>query len=268
LTTAAPAQSAQDIPLHRNGFPVQILSYSPVSSAVALQGVPSENFTAPILSLPPSTAPTPTPAPALADQVYPSPEQLLTELRASYARALDYPESVFTEDADLEADLGVDSVKQAELLARVTDSYALNTDPADFRLAELTSLAKISAFVLACMRPNAGQPRTDARPSADLVAPAVGTSTHQHNRAQILDELRATYAAALDYPASVFAETADLEADLGVDSVKQTELLAQVSDHYALALHPDELRLTELTTLGSIADLVLAGPANGIGEFR
>lgn len=212
---------------------------------------------------PPHSGPAPTPTPPLlplprpSDQRSPSLTQLLAELRASYARALDYPESVFTEDADLEADLGVDSVKQAELLARVTDGYDLHTDPADFRLSELTSLGKISAFVLACMERNPAPAKTVTEPAANPPTSTPLPTPHQHSRTQILDELRATYAAALDYPASVFTETADLEADLGVDSVKQTELLAQVSDRYALALHPDELHLTELTTLGNIADLVL-----------
>lgn len=210
---------------------------------------------------PPQSGPVPTPAPIPLpqppDQSHPSLTQLLTELRASYARALDYPESVFTEDADLEADLGVDSVKQAELLARVTDGYSLHTDPADFRLSELTSLGKISAFVLACMERNPSPAKTETGPAANPTTSAPVPTPPQHSRTQILDELRSTYAAALDYPVSVFTETADLEADLGVDSVKQTELLAQVSDRYALALHPDELHLTELTTLGNIADLVL-----------
>ena len=94
-------------------------------------------------------------------------------------------------------------------------------------------------------------------PETNLPTSATRPVPGQRGRAQILEDLRATYAAALDYPASVLTETADLEADLGVDSVKQTELLAQVSESYALALHPDELRLSELATLGNIADLVL-----------
>ena len=267
--------SAQDGPPPRNGFPVQLLNHSPIPSTVTLQAAPAENSTAATFSLRSGTAPTPTSVPApdpaptanvASDQLYPTPAQLLSELRTSYAKALDYPESVFTEDADLEADLGVDSVKQAELLARVTENYALNTDPADFRLAELSSLGKISAFVLARMGRIPEQPGAAPGPATNPATAEIPSPPH-YNRAQILDELRATYAAALDYPTSVFAETADLEADLGVDSVKQTELLAQVSDHYALAIRPDELPLTELTTLGSIADLVLMAPANRMSEI-
>jgi hypothetical protein len=51
---------------------------------------------------------------------------------------------------------------------------------------------------------------------------------------------------------------ADLEADLGVDSVKQTELLARVAEQYALPPLPDDFRLADYTTLGRIADLVMA----------
>jgi acyl transferase domain-containing protein/acyl carrier protein len=73
----------------------------------------------------------------------------------------------------------------------------------------------------------------------------------------VLAELVSTYALALEYPTDVFSPDTDLESELGVDSVKQTELLARVSDHYGLPPRPPEFRLGEYNTLGKIADLIL-----------
>ena len=78
----------------------------------------------------PSSSPSVTPQPAAVAPTRPSPdapaagevisrEGLLAELSGMYASALEYPVEVYTEDVELEADLGVDSVKQTELcLAR------------------------------------------------------------------------------------------------------------------------------------------------------
>lgn len=76
-------------------------------------------------------------------------EGLLAELSGMYAEALEYPVEVFTEDVQLEADLGVDSVKQTELLSRAAERYRLPARPADFRLAEYSTMGKVADFVLA-----------------------------------------------------------------------------------------------------------------------
>ena len=74
-------------------------------------------------------------------------EQLFRALVSVYAQALEYPEDVFTEDVELEAELGIDSVKQTELLARVSEQYQLPPKPADFRLAAYNTMGKITDFI-------------------------------------------------------------------------------------------------------------------------
>jgi acyl transferase domain-containing protein len=74
-------------------------------------------------------------------------EQLFAELVTLYATALEYPEEVFTEDVALEAELGVDSVKQAELIARVAERYHMPPRPEDFRLGDYDTLGKVTDFV-------------------------------------------------------------------------------------------------------------------------
>jgi len=54
---------------------------------------------------------------------------------------------VFGDDVPLEAELGIDSVKQTELLARAVDRYGLPTAPEDFQVARYDTLGKIADFV-------------------------------------------------------------------------------------------------------------------------
>jgi len=77
----------------------------------------------------------------------PSRADLFAELVTLYATALEYPEEVFTEDVALEAELGVDSVKQAELIGRVAELYNMPPRPEDFRLGDYDTLGKVTDFV-------------------------------------------------------------------------------------------------------------------------
>ncbi|MFC9943261.1 acyltransferase domain-containing protein [Streptomyces pratensis] len=86
-----------------------------------------------------AAAPTETPAP--------DPDDLLATLRTLYAEALEYPEEVFTPDALLEAELGVDSVKQVELLARASQHYGLPARASGFRLADYDTLDRIVRLI-------------------------------------------------------------------------------------------------------------------------
>jgi len=96
----------------------------------------------------PDFAASPVPAETLAAH---SREELFAELSGMYATALEYPVEVFTEDMELEADLGVDSVKQTELLSHAADRYQLPARPTDFRLSDYSTMGKVVHFVFGAL---------------------------------------------------------------------------------------------------------------------
>ncbi|MGW3950428.1 acyltransferase domain-containing protein [Streptomyces sp. NPDC004752] len=101
--------------------------------------------------------------------------------------------------------------------------------------------------------------------AADTMAeePSPGTRTLPDRRS-IVATLRTLYAAALGYPPEVLTDDADLEADLGVDSIKQTELFARAAARFGRTLPPDGSRLTSCTTLDALAGLLSTLPADGL----
>ncbi len=84
----------------------------------------------------------------------PTTEQVIADLRDFYAATLEYPPEMVTPDADIESDLGVDSMQQSELLVRVMARYGLEpeevnagfyltvTDVADYVVDRLKSAAR------------------------------------------------------------------------------------------------------------------------------
>ncbi|POM23109.1 Malonyl CoA-acyl carrier protein transacylase [Actinomadura rubteroloni] len=76
----------------------------------------------------------------------PPPEDVLDALRSLYAEVLGYPVEVMEDDSDLEADLGVDSLKQTELLVRAAGRFGLpNTN--DLKVSDFPTLAHVAEEV-------------------------------------------------------------------------------------------------------------------------
>jgi len=90
------------------------------------------------------------------------------------------------------------------------------------------------------------------------VVPMARTSEDRRSRDAVLARLRRLYATALEYPEEVLTEDALLEAQLGVDSLKQTALLGKVITEFGLS--EDGTAVWDLPSLGKIADHVVRAP--------
>ncbi|KVN68788.1 hypothetical protein WJ96_15920 [Burkholderia ubonensis] len=74
-------------------------------------------------------------------------DRLFSELVQIYADAMEYPVEVFTEEVELEAELGIDSVKQTEIIQRIIARYGLPPLPANFRNNDFKAMGQIVDFV-------------------------------------------------------------------------------------------------------------------------
>ena len=95
-----------------------------------------------------------------------------------------YPEEMLDLDLDLEADLGVDTVKQAELFAAVREIYNIPRDE-NRKLRDYPTLAHVIGFVYekrpdlaaAVVRANEARPRPRFSPVARRARPPAPTSS-------------------------------------------------------------------------------------------
>jgi acyl transferase domain-containing protein/acyl carrier protein len=196
------------------------------------------------------TAGSPRPAPPLrADAVK---ERIL----ALFAEKSGYPPDMLDPDLDLEADLGIDTVKQAELFAAIREEYGIPRDDT-LKLRDFPTLAHVVRFVYE-RRPDLAA----GRPAADHVeprpAPASGRASTA-DRGQPADAVRARvlalFAEKTGYPPDMLDPELDLEADLGIDTVKQAEMFAAIRAEYGIA-RDDTLKLRDFPTLAHVIQFV------------
>lgn len=121
--------------------------------------------------------------------------------------------------------------------------------------AQAPSLAapEPSAASDTALGPVAPEPAT---PEPAGLEPTAPSACPPAAREEIEARIRTLYATALEYPEEVFEPAAELEADLGVDSVKQAELMTRLGEEFALGPRPEGLRIGDYRTFGQLVEFV------------
>jgi acyl transferase domain-containing protein/acyl carrier protein/NAD(P)-dependent dehydrogenase (short-subunit alcohol dehydrogenase family) len=167
-----------------------------------------------------------------------------------------YPQDMLDLDLDLEADLGVDTVKQAEMFAAIREIYSIPRDE-NRKLRDYPTLAHVIRFVYENRPDLAGVPKTKAVAETPVLAPVSATpvesspTAHAPSDEEIKETVLAIVAEKTGYPKDMLDLDLDLEADLGIDTVKQAEMFAAVRSAYNIP-REENLKLRDFPTMGAV----------------
>ncbi len=181
-----------------------------------------------------------------------------------------YTRDMLEDDLDLEADLGIDTVKQVEIFGKVAATFGFDV-PEDLRLSDLNTIAKLSDYI-------AGK-TADHAAALDAAGPAADTETAETGDAAEGGQAFAGGAPAAEtpsdaaakvktiisvqtgYPEDMLEHDLDLEADLGIDTVKQVEIFGKVAATFGFDV-PEDLRLSDLNTIAKLSDYIAGKTAD------
>lgn len=178
-----------------------------------------------------------------------------------------YPQEMLDPELDLEADLGVDTVKQAELFAEIREQYGIPRKE-DLVLADYNTIAKVVQFIQDSQPASSAKADQNANPAAASnpevlpANPASGPS-----REEVVPFLLGLVSEKTGYPVEMLDLELDLEADLGVDTVKQAELFAAVREQYGIPRRED-LILADYNTLEKVVQFVLTAQDSGAPQGK
>ena len=114
----------------------------------------------------PAAAPAPAPAPEPQAAAPPAGDPILDSVLQVVADQTGYPTDLLDPDLDLEADLGIDTVKQAEVFATIREAWDIPRDD-NLKLRDYPTLNHVAQFVrdhTGTPAPAAGAPAADAPP--------------------------------------------------------------------------------------------------------
>ncbi|MCP4880490.1 MAG: peptide-binding protein, partial [Gammaproteobacteria bacterium] len=192
-------------------------------------------------------------------------DKIQTVMMAVVADKTGYPTQMLELDMDMEADLGIDSIKRVEILGSVQESISdlPELNPED--LAELRTLGEIVDYMsakakIACQ--NNGIDPAAKKADLHLVATTSLASSENEQTQSALTKIQAVMMAVVaektGYPTQMLELEMDMEADLGIDSIKRVEILGAVQESISNLpeLNPEDL--AELRTLGEIVSYLQA----------
>lgn len=143
-----------------------------------------------------------------------------------------YPKEMLDLDLDLEADLGVDSIKRIEILSLLGERLQLDVDPEQDRelleeLARIKTLRGISDW----LAQKFGKLQSDLSTQSVSEKSAGGQAGGPLDIEEILLSI---VAERTGYPKDMLDPDLDLEADLGIDSIKRLEIVGNLNDQLVL----------------------------------
>jgi len=198
--------------------------------------------------------------PAAGNPVLEAAVRPVAKVKAIIAAQTGYAEDMLEDDLDLEADLGIDTVKQVEIFGSIAGAFNFPV-PDDLKLRDLNTIARLGAYI-ADKTGISDTPASAPLPAAFIAADPAPTA----GGASVVDQVKAVIAEQTGYAEDMLEDDLDLEADLGIDTVKQVEIFGKVASTFEFAV-PDDLKLRDLNTIGKLAAYVMdraglaAGPA-------
>uniref|UniRef100_Q02DB0 Beta-ketoacyl synthase n=1 Tax=Solibacter usitatus (strain Ellin6076) TaxID=234267 RepID=Q02DB0_SOLUE len=244
------------------------LSAPATRPAEALPAAADLPWTAPRVDNPPAVAPS---APALSVPTPvgtesplppsgPNKEELTAQLLAIVSERTGYPPEMLNLNLDLEADLGIDSIKRVEILG----TFAATGIAVEGLMEKLSGIRTLQG-IIDCVAESVGtgpaEPAT-LRATEQPQPPAAAGP----DRVELTAQLVAIVSERTGYPAEMLNLNLDLEADLGIDSIKRVEILGtfqQTSTSLGLVEGLME-KLSGVRTLQGIIDLVIESSANPV----
>ncbi|MEM6401568.1 MAG: acyltransferase domain-containing protein, partial [Cyanobacteria bacterium P01_D01_bin.116] len=193
------------------------------------------------------------------NEVTQSQKPILESLTASFLEVVSdktgYPTEVLELEMDLEADLGIDSIKRVEILGAMQELFPDLPPVNPEELGELRTLASIVAYMI-----NSGTQSPQIAIENNVIPELEKTQTiiQKFPLQEKLEGLTASFLEVVSdktgYPVEVLELEMDLEADLGIDSIKRVEILGAMQELFTdlPPVNPEELG--EMRTLASIVE--------------
>ena len=195
-----------------------------------------------------------------------SQKEIASALLGVVSEKTGYPVEMLEPGMDMEADLGIDSIKRVEILGAMQSLFPALPRIEPEALSELRTLGQIIEHLGMGSQPASPLPAT-ARPAAE--AQPLAAESQVELIMSVQDDLPSSEAIGKSflqvvsektgYPVEMLDLSMDMEADLGIDSIKRVEILGAMQAQIPSLPKVDPETLAELRTLGQVAEHLAGG---------
>jgi malonyl CoA-acyl carrier protein transacylase len=195
---------------------------------------------------------------------HPDRKKIETAMLAVVSRLTGYPAEMLGLDMDIEAELGIDSIKRVEILSALEEQMPDLPTVSPETMGSLKTLGQIAEYFI--------EPDGEAvvQPSADEISQAQHrlieakiSKPAENSKNHIVTNMLAVVSRLTGYPAEMLGLDMDIEAELGIDSIKRVEILSALEEKMPdLPTVSPEIMGT-LKTLGQISEYLASAVKPG-----
>ena len=175
------------------------------------------------------------------------------DLLATVSQLTGYPIEMLDLDMDIEADLGIDSIKRVEILSSLEE--------------QIPSLPPISPEVMGGLKTLGQIIETIENVSVSVVVPE-SEPQDAPNRQSIENLLLETVGRLTGYPVEMLGLDMNIEADLGIDSIKRVEILSSLEEEIPNLPTLSPEIMGEIKTLGQIVEVLSNTPTTAAPQHE
>jgi len=179
-------------------------------------------------------------------------EEIKKEVIEVFSEVTKYPEDMLELDMEMEADLGIDTVKQATILSMLGEKYHMERDD-NLILSDYPTIGHILDLVY-----QTTDVKVEETAEVEQNLKDTNSTVQQNNETDstdLKDDVIRVFSEVTKYPEDMLELNMEMEADLGIDTVKQATILSILGEKYRLDQNED-FRLSDYPTIGSIIELV------------
>jgi len=166
-----------------------------------------------------------------------------------------YPVETLGLDMDIEADLGIDSIKRVEILSTLEEEMPALPSISPDIIGTLKTLGQIAQYMDSSLADNASiRSEVQNKNNASFLSEAKHSAPSHIEKKNIEETLLEVVSRLTGYPVETLGLDMDIEADLGIDSIKRVEILSTLEENMPdlPSISPDVIGT--LKTLGQIAE--------------
>lgn len=160
-----------------------------------------------------------------------------------YSEVTKYPKEMLDLSMELEADLGVDTVKQATIFGMIAEKFNLSPE-GSLQLSNYPTIGHMVDLI----QGKAKSPVQNQKTKTVSTPPKPASADEEGIVFQVISEIT-------QYPVDMLDKAMEMEADLGIDTVKQATIFALLGQKYGI---PEEhtVNISQYKTIGSVIDFI------------
>ena len=191
-------------------------------------------------------------------------DDLANNLLSITSEKTGYPIEMLELDMDMEADLGIDSIKRVEILGGLQELYPNLPKPNLEELAEKRTIGQVVEYLQGQQQVTAEItpeqiiiPQVQTQVIEEVIPESISVPQSPVPNPQYQDlgqTLLNITSEKTGYPVEMLELDMDMEADLGIDSIKRVEILGAMQEAYPDLPKPNIEELGDLRTIGQIVN--------------